>query len=146
MDRFEDPVYSNLEPGPYGQYAISDLSQSAFKMHTQVAAGALFFIFRQSYKLRRYIQFSTLIKPKGAARPRVEINAVIILLLTYLKSIPLLHEISGVIMFNLSHHILLLKDLCSGSIACHPSLKNLLDSCLISLYLHSRIKSLSLTP
>ena len=34
--------------GPYGQYAISDLSQSAFKMHTQVAAGALIFIFRQS--------------------------------------------------------------------------------------------------
>ena len=31
--------------GPYGQYAISDLSQSAFKMHTQVAAGALIFIF-----------------------------------------------------------------------------------------------------
>ena len=35
--------------GPYGQKAISDLSQSAFKMHTQVAAGALIFIFRQSY-------------------------------------------------------------------------------------------------
>ena len=30
------------------QYAISDLSQSAFKMHTQVAAGALIFSFRQS--------------------------------------------------------------------------------------------------
>ena len=34
--------------GPYAEHAISDLSQSAFKMHTQVAAGALIFIFRQS--------------------------------------------------------------------------------------------------
>ena len=35
--------------GPYAEHAISDLSQSAFKMHTQVAAGALIFSFRQSY-------------------------------------------------------------------------------------------------
>ena len=34
--------------GPYAEHAISDLSKSAFKMHTQVAAGALIFIFRQS--------------------------------------------------------------------------------------------------
>ena len=42
--------------GPYGQYTISDLSQSAFKMHTQVAAGALIFIFRQSYKCYSYVR------------------------------------------------------------------------------------------
>ena len=35
--------------GPYAETAISDLSQSAFKMHTQVAAGALIFTCRQSY-------------------------------------------------------------------------------------------------
>ena len=50
MDRFEDPApFSNLEPVHMEKSGPCKLSQSAFKMHTQVAAGALIFIFRQSY-------------------------------------------------------------------------------------------------